>query len=150
MGLHALPQIYLLDKKPCQQQLTNQFVKINGQNINILFRSGSYGGQNGNGYHTSYHYQRGETQKRSLPTSKSSFTPSILTIFIKKSVKPVFQIFWASWIRIRNYFVQIQILHSRSKKINKNLFFCRLVTSLLLLSLKTDLKYLQNEISKTN
>jgi hypothetical protein len=90
--LHALPEKYLLDKKPCQQQLTNQFVNINGQNINILYPSGSYGAQNGNGYHTSYHYQQGDTQKRSLPASKSSFRPLILTICITKSVKPVFRI----------------------------------------------------------
>ncbi len=33
--------------------------------------------------------------------------------------------FWASWIRIRNLFVQIWILPSKSKKLKKNLdFYC--------------------------
>jgi hypothetical protein len=45
-------------------------------------------------------------------------------------------------------FDRIRILHSTSKKINKNLDFCFLINS----SLKTDVKvgYLQKVISKTN
>ncbi len=52
--------------------------------------------------------------------------------------------FWASWIRIRHYFVRIQIciririLPSTSKKLRKTLISPFFVTSYWLLSLKTD------------
>ncbi len=57
---------------------------------------------------------------------------SLGTCILTSVLDPERTCIWASWIQIRNYFVQTWILPSTSKKINKILDFCCLVTSLWL------------------